>query len=117
MTANAMNVVGELIGIGVGAGIMLILGVLTALMAHRPAVPPGSKGRREKENDSVHETIAADGYIDSFAGVISEGGGGLPPVVLVALITIPLWWLIYMIVNWSPYLINIITFMQSSYRP
>jgi hypothetical protein len=117
MTANAMNVWGEILGIAVGAGSLLIFGILTALMVRRPSIPPGSKGRREKEAEGTHETIAADGYIDSFAGVIEEGGGSLPPVVLVALITIPLWWLIYMILNWSPHLINIITVNQSTYRP
>lgn len=117
MTANAMNVWGEIIMIGVGAGVLMIFGILTAFMVRRPRIPPGSKGRREKGMLGTHESIAADGYIDSFAGVIEEGGGALPPVVLVSLITIPIWWLVYMIINWSPYFINIITFNQSTYRP
>lgn len=117
MTANAMNVWGEILGIAVGAGVLLIFGILTALMVRRPAIPPGSKGRREKGDEGTYETIAADGYIDTFAGVIEEAGGSLPPLVIISLIVIPLWWLIYMIINWSPYLINIITFTQSTYRP
>ena len=117
MTANAMNVWGEIIGIAVGAGILLVFGILTALMVRRPRIPPGSKGRRDKSDQGTHETIAADGYIDSFGGVIEEAGGALPPVVLVALITIPIWWLVYMIINWSPYLVNMITYLQSTYRP
>jgi hypothetical protein len=117
MTANAMNVWGEIVGIAVGAGVLLIFGILTALMARRPTIPPGSKGRREKGAEGTHEVIAADGYIDSFAGVIEEAGGALPPVVLISVIAIPLWWLIYMIINWSPYLVNIITFIRSTYRP
>lgn len=117
MTANAMNVWGEIIGIAVGAGGLMLFGILTALMVRRPRVPPGSKGRREKSDQGTYETIAADGYIDSFAGVIEEAGGALPPLVVVSLIAIPVWWLAYMIINWSPRLVNIITFMESTYRP
>ena len=109
MTANAMNLGGEILGIAVGAGLLMVFGILTALMVRLPRIAPGSKGRRE--------TISADGYIDSFAGEIEEAGGALPPVVTASLIGIFLWWLIYMIINWSPYLVNIITWTQSTYRP
>jgi hypothetical protein len=117
MTANAMNLYGEILGIAVGAAGLLIFGILTALLSTRPKIPPGSKGRREKGDEGTHETIAGDGYIDSFAGVIEEAGGRLPPLVIVSLIVIPIWWLAYMIINWSPYLVNIITIMKSTYRP
>jgi len=117
MTANAMNVGGEILGIAVGAFALLIFGILFALMSRRPTIPPGSKGRRETGEQGTHETIAADGYIDSFAGVIEEAGGDLTPLVKVGLIVIPLWWITYMIINWSPYLINIITVNQATYRP
>ena len=117
MTANAMNLGGEILGIAVGAGLLMVFGILTALMVRLPRIAPGSKGRREKDAEETHEIISADGYIDSFAGEIEEAGGALPPVVTASLIGIFLWWLIYMIINWSPYLVNIITWTQSTHRP
>ncbi len=116
MTANVMNVWGELIGIGVGAAILLVFGWLVALMARRPQMPPGSRGFRPPEDTDQEETIEADGYIDSFAGVIEEAGGGLPPVVKAAAFAIPLWWLIYILVNWSPRLVSMVTFRVPTFR-
>ncbi len=116
MTANVMNVWGEVIGIGVGAIILLAWGWLVALMARRPQMPPGARGYRPMGESNEPETIQADGYIDSFAGVIEEAGGGLPPLVKVAAVAIPLWWLIYILVNWSPQLISIVTFKVATFR-
>jgi hypothetical protein len=47
------------------------------------------------------EEIHADGYIDSFAKDIEEAGGGMPPLVKVALVGIILWWLVYLVLNWT----------------
>ncbi len=117
MTLNVMNVWGEIIGIAVGAGILLTFGWLVALMARMPQMPPGARGfRPPSSGDNQPETIAPDGYIDSFAGVIEEAGGGLPPLVKVALVAIPLWWLIYILVNWSPQLISMVTFRVATFR-
>ena len=116
MTANVMNVWGEIIGIAVGALILLVFAATTALMARRPRVPPGSRGFRPKDEEVDHEVIAADGYIDSFAGVIEEAGGSLPAVVAVAVVAIPLWWLAYLIINWSPYWITMLTFRIATFR-
>jgi hypothetical protein len=101
MTQNALQVGPEILWIVLGAVILLLFG-LTLALPHRPKTLPGSSGHREKEAEAEHEEIHPDGYIDSFAGEIEEAGGGLPPVVKLALPGIILWWLIYLILNWTP---------------
>jgi len=98
MTVNEFSVWLEILGIVGGALVLLIFG-LAIVLPGRPTVEPGSSGHRD-EDDDAHEEIRPDGYIDSFAGVIEEAGGGLPLVVKIALPGIILWWLIYLIVNW-----------------
>jgi hypothetical protein len=101
MTQNVLQVGNELIWLLGGAGILLLF-ALTLALRHRPRVLPGSSGHREEEAEGEHEVIRPDGYIDSFAGVIEEAGGALPPVLWVAIPGIVLWWLLYLILYWTP---------------
>jgi hypothetical protein len=100
MTENVLNVWTEVVWIGVGAAILLIFGITIAIR-HRPKTPPGSSGHRSEEETPEHTVVQPDGYIDSFAGVIEEAGGGTPPVVVWFIPIVLLWWLVYLITNWQ----------------
>jgi hypothetical protein len=102
MTENIMQLWPEILGVLAGA-IVLFLFAVTLALPHRPKVLPGSSGHRKAEDETGgHEEIRPDGYIDSFAKEIEEAGGGLPPVIKLVLPGILLWWLIYLILNWTP---------------
>ena len=100
MTQSVMDLGQQIIWIAAGAAILFIF-ALTVALPHRVRTRPGSQGHREKEREAEHEEIQPDGYIDSFAGEIEEAGGGLPLVVQIALPGILLWWLLYLIMNWT----------------
>ncbi len=80
-----------------GGALVLILFAVTLAMKHKPKVLPGSMGHRD--DTGGHEEIRPDGYIDSFAGVIEEAGGGMPPVVKIALPGILIWFVVYLILG------------------
>ena len=101
MTQTAFNLWGEILGVAGGAFVLLLFG-LTLALRQRSAASAGGRGHRPIEDQGEHEEIRPDGYIDSFANVIEEAGGKLPPVVQLALPAILLWWLIYLILNWTP---------------
>jgi hypothetical protein len=101
MTQNVLQFWDELAWMLGGAGVLLLFG-LTLALQHRPRVLPGSSGHREIEDEEEQEVIRPDGYIDSFAGVIEEAGGSMPPVVWVAIPGVLLWWLLYLILYWAP---------------
>lgn len=100
VTQNTLNINSEIVWILSGAMVLLLF-ALTAALPHRPKVAPGSSGHRKPEDESGHETVRPDGVIDSFAKEIEEAGGSLPPVVRLALPGIVLWWLLYLIFNWT----------------
>jgi hypothetical protein len=100
MTQNVMNLSSQIIWMTAGA-LVLFLFALAVAIPHHTRTPPGSQGHREKGDETEHEEIHPDGYIDSFAGEIEEAGGGLPLVVRITLPGILLWWLFYLIVNWT----------------
>ncbi len=60
-----------------------------------------SRGHRPEEDESTSEEIRPDGYIDSFSGEIEEAGGGIPPVMKLAVPVVIIWWLLYIVLNWS----------------
>jgi hypothetical protein len=99
MTQNAAGVWPEILGVVVGAFILMVFAIAVAL-PHRPKTLPGRSSHRAEE-ESGHEEIRADGYIDSFSKEIEEAGGGLPLLVKLALPGVLLWWLIYLILNWT----------------
>jgi hypothetical protein len=101
MTQNALELWPEILAV-ISGTVVLFLFALTIAISHKTKTPPGSSGHRGEEDHEGHEEIQPDGYIDSFAGVIEEAGGGLPPVVVLAVPGILLWWLLYLILNWVP---------------
>lgn len=120
MTANVLNIWGEIISITASGLILLIFGVFFSSYSSHHKTPAASSGRRETrdnqvghevvEDDRHSEKVQADGFIDSFAGEIEESGGGPTTLVKIALIGIPLWWLLYLILNWSQTFISMRTF-------
>ena len=101
MTQNVMSVWGEIVGI-VGGAVALIVFAIAISIKTKPKTLPGSSGHREKDDVESSESNKEDGYIDSFAGVIEEAGGSLPPVVLIAIPVILIWWLATLIFYWTP---------------
>lgn len=122
MAMNVMNVWGELIGILVGVVVLLVFAITFSPLVRRPSVPSGAAAQRtrpgEKEEhleegqETGGEHVRADGYIDSFAGLVEEAGGSLPLVVSIFTIGLLVWWAIYLVTNWSQYLFNIRQFFR-----
>jgi hypothetical protein len=101
MTQNVMQLWPEIFTV-VGATVVLFLFALAIALPSRPRIPPAIHGHREASEETQHEEIRADGYIDNFAKEIEEAGGGLPVVVKLALPGVLLAWLLYLILNWTP---------------
>jgi hypothetical protein len=100
MTVSSIPLWSEIFGVAVGALVLFIFGLALAI-PQKPGVTPGSKGHRPEEESGEDEEIRPDGYIDSFAKDIEEAGGGLPPIVRIALPGIIIWWLLYLILFWT----------------
>jgi hypothetical protein len=101
MTENVLQLWPEILAVG-GGSLVLLLFALALGLSHRQNRPPGRSGHRPEEESGETEEIGTDGYIDSFAGVIEEAGGGMPIVVKLALPGILIWWFVYLILNWAP---------------
>ncbi len=114
MVINVLNVPGQIIGIASAAAILLVFCLTFSPLVYRPRVPPGAAATRfdpgEKEAHDAKgqaqggETVRADGYIDSFAGLVEEAGGSLPLIASVFTIGCLIWWASYLLLLWdAPY--------------
>lgn len=101
MTANLIRVFSEWIWI-IGSIVVFFAFALAIVLRSHSNMRPGISGHRDNSEEGGHEEVRADGFIDSFAGEIEEAGGGLPPIVKLALPVVLLSWLIYLILNWTP---------------
>lgn len=100
MTVSSISLWSEIFGVVVGALVLFIFG-LTLGLPQKPGTNPGSKGHRPEGESGETEEIRPDGYIDSFAKDIEEAGGGLPPILKIALPGVLIWWLLYLILFWT----------------
>jgi hypothetical protein len=102
MTQHVLAQSHEILGIAAAALVLLVFSLVMAY-PHRPREAAGSRGHREEADEAAHEQVRPDNYIDSFAKEIEEAGGGLPLIVRIAVPAVLGWWLLYLILNWSPH--------------
>ena len=101
MPDNVLQIGPEILSV-VTWTIVLIVAALAFAIRHRARTGPATSGHRPPEDEGESERISPDGYIDTFANIIEEAGGGLPVLGWVVVVAIWLMWLLYLIFNWTP---------------
>jgi hypothetical protein len=84
------------------AGTIVLFGAALAFaFKHRAtSADAGQSGHRPAASEEDTERVSPDGFIDSFAGVISEAGGGMPIIGWVIMGTVALCYVVYLFVHW-----------------
>lgn len=97
---NVLDVRAELFS--VIAGLVVLLGAALAFsFKHRAtSADAGEAGHRPAEGEEDTERVSPDGFIDSFAGTISEAGGGMPVIGWVIIGTTAVAYFVYLFVHW-----------------
>ena len=85
------------------AGIITLLGAALAFAFKYRAGSDkaGARGPRPAGQTKEAEIAAPDGFIDSFAGAISEAGGGMPLMATIIMVTVLVTWFVYLLINWK----------------
>jgi hypothetical protein len=121
MAMNVLNVWGEIFGIVGGALILIVFCVTFYPLVTRYRVPPprlDDEGSTEGNPDNQTRGVLPEGkirpqdYIDSINGEVNSGRGVIPLVVSIFSIGLLLWWLIYLVTNWSQYLWSVRSFWR-----
>ena len=101
MPDNILRVGPQLISVIVGT-IVLVGAALSFAFKYRAGSDrAGVQGHRPAGQAKEGEIAAPDGFIDSFAGAISEAGGGVPFMAALIMIAAFATWLVYLLINWK----------------
>ena len=85
------------------AGTIVFFGaaLIFAFKYHATSAKAGEKGLRPESQAKDAERVSPDGFIDSFAGVISEAGGGLPFTVWLIMGVTLVCYVVYLFLYWK----------------
>ena len=101
MPDNVLRIGPELFSVLVGT-IVLFGGALAFAFKYRAGSDKaGARGHRPEGQVEEAEIARPDGFIDSFAGAISEAGGGIPLMATIIMITVLVTWFVYLLINWK----------------
>jgi hypothetical protein len=101
MPDNVLDIAGQWFSVIAGT-LALLGGAMAFAVRHRMRTKPGSAGHRAEEQAGEVERVGPDGYIDSFANVIEEAGGGLPTMGTVIIVIVTVCYFAYLILFWQP---------------
>jgi hypothetical protein len=85
------------------AGTIVLIGASLAFAFKYRATSSkaGEQGQRPADQVREAEKVSPDGFIDSFAGVISEAGGGLPFTAWLIMGVTIVCYFVYLFLYWS----------------
>ena len=85
------------------AGLLVLLGAaLVFSFKHRATnADAGESGQRPPEEEEKTVRVSPDGFIDSFAGTISEAGGGMPVIGWVIIGVTLVCYFAYLFIHWA----------------
>ena len=101
MPENVLSVGGELYAVIAGTIVLLGAALAFSFKYHATSDKAGASGHRPDDQVKEAEIARPDGFIDSFAGVISEAGGGIPFMATLIMVVVAVSWLVYLIANWK----------------
>jgi hypothetical protein len=99
---NVLSISGEVFA--VIAGMITLIGAALAFSFKHKATnaDAGEAGIRPIGSAEDDERVSPDGFIDSFAGLISEAGGGMPVIGWVIIGVTLFMYVVYLFLNWVP---------------
>src|SRR5450759_4286564 len=107
--ARLFDDIGEAVDVTVGAYPLhlgaLVLGPVpgaAGAVRHRMRTSAGSSRPRPEDQRAEVERIGPDGYIDGFADVVEEAGGGMPLVGIIIIGVTVVSYFAYLILFWQP---------------
>ena len=100
MTENVLKIGPQIFSIIAGTIVFLAAAMAFAFKYRATSAKAGESGHRPEDQAKEAERVSPDGFIDSFAGVVSEAGGGLPFTAVIIMGSVLVCYFVYLFVNW-----------------
>jgi hypothetical protein len=98
---NVLRIGPEVFSVVAGTIVFLGAALAFAFKYRATSAKAGEHGQRPQGQAAEGERVSPDGFIDSFAGVISEAGGGLPFTAWLIIGVTLVCYVVYLFVNWN----------------
>jgi hypothetical protein len=98
---NVLKIGPQIFSVIAGTLVFLVAALAFAFKYRATSDKAGARGQRPAEQSREAEIARPDGFIDSFAGVISEAGGGIPFMATAIIIVVLVCYFAYLFVNWT----------------
>lgn len=102
MPDNVLRIGPEIFSVCAGIIVLLGAALVFAFKYHATSDKAGARGHRPSSQANEPQVVRPDGFIDTFAGVISEAGGGIPLMVWVIMAVVTVSYFVYLFLYWSP---------------
>ena len=101
MPDNVLRIGPQLFSVIAGTVVFIGAALAFAFKYRATSAKAGEHGHRDEGDQPDDDRVNPDGFIDSFAGVISEAGGGLPFTAWLIMGTTLVCYVVYLFVNWK----------------
>jgi hypothetical protein len=98
---NVLRVGPEIFSVIAGTIVFIGAALVFAFKYRATSSKAGEQGQRPEADAKAAERVSPDGFIDSFAGVVSEAGGGLPFTAWLIMGTTLVCYVVYLFLNWN----------------
>jgi hypothetical protein len=98
---NVLRVGPQIFAVVAGTIVLLSAALAFAFKYRATSSKAGERGQRPDSEAHEGERVSPDGFIDSFAGTISEAGGGVPFTVWLIMGTTLVCYVVYLFLNWK----------------
>lgn len=102
MPENVLRIGPEIFAVLAGTIVFLGAALAFAFKYRATSAKAGERGQRPEDQAHEGERVSPDGFIDSFAGVISEAGGGVPFMAWIIMGVVSVAYFVYLFINWNP---------------
>ena len=101
MPDNVLRIGPEIFAVVAGTIVFIGAALAFAFKTHATSAKAGERGQRPEGQAKEGERVSPDGFIDSFAGVISEAGGGLPVMAWMIMGVTAVAYFVYLFLYWN----------------
>ena len=99
---NVLQIGPQVFSVVAGTIVLIGAALAFAFKYHATSSKAAEQGHRPESEESDAERVSPDGFVDSFAGVISEAGGGLPFTGWIIMGVTIIAYFVYLFLNWNP---------------
>jgi len=102
MPSNVLEIWPQVFSVLAGTVVFLGAALAFSFKYHATSSHAAEQGVRSADSEEDNERVSPDGFIDTYAGTISEAGGGMPYTGWIIIGVVLVCYFAYLFLYWNP---------------